>query len=107
MLFSFTINDLIVFTYYLCLNFILYCLLYFNKLENQAHVEIWKLYYHGKSKPLYYEKSNFFAHLKIANLIVLADPQLLKVQGIDVVKFNRALFEILHKSTPIGHCNVL
>ena len=52
---------------------------------------------------MYYEKSNIFAHLKIANLIVLADPQLLKVQGIDVVKFNRALFEILHKSTPIGH----
>ena len=72
-----------------------------NRLENQAHVEIWKLYYHGKSKTLYYEKSNIFAHLKIANLIVLADPQLLKVQGIDVVKFNQALFEILFKTTLI------
>ena len=52
---------------------------------------------------MYYQNTGIFTFLEPKQVIVLADPQLLKVQGIDVVKFNRALFEILHKSTPIGH----
>ena len=60
------------------------------------------IYYHGKSKTLYYEKANVFAHLKIADLIVLTDTQLVNLEGKNVVKFNRALFEILYRSTLVG-----
>ena len=49
-----------------------------SRLEERLHVEIWKPYLNVKSstKTLYYEKSDPFAHLKVTDVILLIDPQL-------------------------------
>ena len=42
--------------------------------------------------------------MKSNNLMGLAHPQIgIEIEGKELVRFNRALLEVLHHSTPIGH----
>ena len=55
----------------------------------------------SSTKTLYYEKSDTFAHLKVTDVILLTDPQLVDLEGKHVVKFNRALFEMLFRNIDV------
>ena len=55
-------------------------------------------------KITYFEKTIIFTYLKSKNVIGLAHPQIgIEIEGKELVRFNRVLLEMLHKSTLSGH----
>ena len=71
-----------------------------DRVEAQIHVQIYKPYLHGKI--LYFEKTEIYPYLKSRDLIGLAHPQIqIKIGDKELVRFNQALLEILHRTTPI------
>ena len=72
-----------------------------HRVEAQIHVQIYKPYLHGKI--MYFEKTENYPYLKSRDLIGLAHPQIqIKIGDKELVRFNRALLEILHRTTPIS-----
>ena len=72
-----------------------------SRVEDQINVQIYKPYMQGKI--MYFEKTEIFTYLKSQNVIGLAHPQIeIKIGEKELVRFNRSLLEMLHRTTLVG-----